>query len=80
MKMGARWKISRNKLFGYALDGVRAKKDEAFENMVNSKEANDIESNSREYIRIVKDFDAICELIDRELDKKPVAKKEGRKS
>lgn len=78
--MGARWGISRSKLFGYALAGVTAKKDEAFNNMVNSKEANDIEANSREYIKIVKEYDAICELIDRELDKKPVVKKEGRKN
>lgn len=73
--MGARWGISRSKLFGYALEGVRAKKEDAFQRMVNSVEAKDIEENSREYIRIVKDYDAIMELSDRELAKQPTAKK-----
>ena len=73
--MGARWGISRIKLFSYALEGARAKKEDAFQRMVNSVEAKDIEENSREYIRIVKDYDAIMELGDRELAKQPTAKK-----
>lgn len=73
--MGARWGISRSKLFGYALNGVCQYKESTYRTMVESESAEEIEKNSRVYMEAMKDYDAIVELIKRETSPKPVSKK-----
>ena len=78
--MAKRWGIERRTLFEYALLGVTQVKDTTFEKMVNAKNAADINTYSRQYIQVMKDFDAVSELLKATEENKEATKKEGRNS
>lgn len=60
--MARRWGIKRTELFGYALDGAKAAKEKAFNEMVNA-EAEEIDTKSRAYLKVMNDYDAIETLL-----------------
>lgn len=60
--MARRWGIKRNELFGYALAGAKAAKEQAFREMVNA-EAGEVDAKSRAYLKVMNDYDAIEALL-----------------